>query len=64
MVVIVGEGIQGMTWEVRGLAKVSKRLESEIDSNLGLRAPSPDTLPYPLTLHPQRFLAELGTCRR
>lgn len=40
MVVIVGEGIQGMTWEVRGLAKVSKRLESEIDSNLGLRAPS------------------------
>lgn len=31
VLVIVGEGIQGRTWEARGLAEVSKRLRSEID---------------------------------
>lgn len=43
------------------MAKVSKRLGSEIESNLGLWAASPDTVPHPLTPHPQGSLTELGT---
>lgn len=31
VLVVVGEGIQGRTWEARGLAEVSKILRSEID---------------------------------
>lgn len=40
--------IQGRIWEVRGLARASKALRSEVDSNLGFWRPSPDSVLHPL----------------
>ena len=64
----------GCGWEVSGgghpgkdlgksgaWLRSAKRLGSEIESNLGLWAASPDTVPHPLTPHPQGSLTELGT---